>query len=190
MKKKIAWALCLGLGCLTLAGCSGSSEPFEAKTYTPEGQVQGVQLDVEDREVEVALSLSGRRNRPWSPPAAVEPSGLTLSGTFTGCPSPPTVVGSCPPCCWTTREVHRPRRAHPPLCEAGGEAGPALPGKHLPPLPTVEVFLLPGGHRPHPEGGRLCIGLAVARSLAQANQGPARPVPCPKPSGGRPQLSL
>ena len=27
--KKIAWALCLGLGCLTLAGCSGSSEPFE-----------------------------------------------------------------------------------------------------------------------------------------------------------------
>ena len=56
MKKKIAWALCLGLGCLTLAGCSGNSEPFEAKTYTPEGQVQGVQLDVEDREVEVALS--------------------------------------------------------------------------------------------------------------------------------------
>lgn len=56
MKKKIAWALCLGLGCLTLAGCSGSSEPFETKTYTPEGQVQGVQLDVEDREVEVALS--------------------------------------------------------------------------------------------------------------------------------------
>ena len=54
--KKIALALCLGLGCLTLAGCSGSSEPFEAKTYTPEGQVQGVQLDVEDREVEVALS--------------------------------------------------------------------------------------------------------------------------------------
>ena len=26
------------------------------KTYTPEGQVQGVRLDVEDREVEVALS--------------------------------------------------------------------------------------------------------------------------------------
>lgn len=54
--KKIVLALCLGLGCLTLAGCSGSSEPFEAKTYTPEGQVQGVRLDVEDREVEVALS--------------------------------------------------------------------------------------------------------------------------------------
>ena len=47
--KKIALALCLGLGCLTLAGCSGSSEPFEAKTYTPEGKVQGVQLDVEAR---------------------------------------------------------------------------------------------------------------------------------------------
>ena len=58
--KKIAWALCLGLGCLTLAGCSGSSEPFEAKTYTPEGKVQGVQLDVEDREVEVALSPDGQ----------------------------------------------------------------------------------------------------------------------------------
>ena len=58
--KKIAWALCLGLGCLTLAGCSGSSEPFEAKTYTPEGQVQGVRLDVKDREVEVALSPDGQ----------------------------------------------------------------------------------------------------------------------------------
>ena len=60
MKKKIALALCLGLGCLTLAGCSGSSEPFEAKTYTPEGQVQGVRLDVKDREVEVALSPDGQ----------------------------------------------------------------------------------------------------------------------------------
>lgn len=56
MIKKIAFALCLGLGCLVLTGCSGSSEPFEAKVYTPEGQVQGVRLDVEDREVEVALS--------------------------------------------------------------------------------------------------------------------------------------
>lgn len=58
--KKIAFALCLGLGCLVLAGCSGSSEPFEAKTYTPEGQVQGVRLDVKDREVEVALSPDGQ----------------------------------------------------------------------------------------------------------------------------------
>lgn len=56
MIKKIAFTLCLGLECLVLTGCSGSSEPFEAKTYTPEGQVQGVRLDVEDREVEVALS--------------------------------------------------------------------------------------------------------------------------------------
>ena len=60
MIKKIAFTLCLGLGCLVLTGCSGSSEPFEAKTYTPEGQVQGVQLDVEDREVEVALSPDGQ----------------------------------------------------------------------------------------------------------------------------------
>ena len=58
--KKIVLALCLGLGCLTLAGCSGSSEPFEAKTYTPEGQVQDVRLDVKDREVEVALSPDGQ----------------------------------------------------------------------------------------------------------------------------------
>ena len=60
MVKKIAFALCLGLGCLVLTGCSGSSEPFEAKTYTPEGQVQGVRLDVKDREVEVALSPDGQ----------------------------------------------------------------------------------------------------------------------------------
>ena len=60
MVKKIAFALCLGLGCLVLAGCSGSSEPFEAKAYTPEGQVQGVRLDVKDREVEVALSPDGQ----------------------------------------------------------------------------------------------------------------------------------
>ena len=56
MKKTIALALCLGLGCFTLAGCSDNSEPFEAKTYTPDAHVQGVQLDAEDREVEVALS--------------------------------------------------------------------------------------------------------------------------------------
>ena len=60
MIKKIAFALCLGLGCLVLTGCSGSSEPFEAKVYTPEGQVQGVRLDVKDREVEVALSPDGQ----------------------------------------------------------------------------------------------------------------------------------
>ena len=60
MIKKIAFTLCLGLGCLVLTGCSGSSEPFEAKTYTPEGQVQGVRLDVKDREVGVALSPDGQ----------------------------------------------------------------------------------------------------------------------------------
>ena len=60
MIKKIAFTLCLGLGCLVLTGCSGSSEPFEAKAYTPEGQIQGVRLDVKDREVEVALSPDGQ----------------------------------------------------------------------------------------------------------------------------------
>ena len=56
MKKGFILISFLMAACLALTGCSSESEPFEAKTYTPEGKVQGVQLDVEDREVEVALS--------------------------------------------------------------------------------------------------------------------------------------
>ena len=40
----------------TLAGCSNNSEPFEEKTYTPDTQISEINLDVRDREIEVALS--------------------------------------------------------------------------------------------------------------------------------------
>ena len=56
MKKIISLALCLALGCFVLAGCSSESEPFEEKSYTPDTQIREIQLDVEDRSIEVALS--------------------------------------------------------------------------------------------------------------------------------------
>lgn len=56
MKKIIAFTLCLALSSFALAGCSGESEPFEEKSYTPDVQVSGINLDVRDREIEVALS--------------------------------------------------------------------------------------------------------------------------------------
>ncbi len=56
MKKIISLALCLVLGSFVLAGCSDSSEPFEEKSYTPDTQVREINLDAEDREIEVSLS--------------------------------------------------------------------------------------------------------------------------------------
>ena len=56
MKKIISLALCLLLGCFVLAGCSNSSEPFEEKSYTPDTQINEINLDVRDREIEVSLS--------------------------------------------------------------------------------------------------------------------------------------
>ena len=56
MKKIISLALCLVLGSFLLAGCSNSSEPFEEKSYTPDTQISEINLDVRDREIEVALS--------------------------------------------------------------------------------------------------------------------------------------
>lgn len=56
MKKIISLALCLVLSGFVLAGCSSSSEPFEEKTYTPDTAVSGIELNVEDREIEVSLS--------------------------------------------------------------------------------------------------------------------------------------
>lgn len=56
MKKIIAFTLCLALSSFALAGCSGESEPFEEKSYTPDVQVSGINLDVRDREIEVSLS--------------------------------------------------------------------------------------------------------------------------------------
>ncbi|HIT01763.1 MAG TPA: DUF4097 family beta strand repeat protein [Candidatus Enterenecus merdae] len=56
MKKIISLALCLALGCFVLAGCSNSGEPFEEKSYTPDTQIHEINLDVQDREIEVSLS--------------------------------------------------------------------------------------------------------------------------------------
>lgn len=56
MKKRISLALCLVLGSLALGGCSNSSEPFEEKSYTPDTQINEINLDVRDREIEVSLS--------------------------------------------------------------------------------------------------------------------------------------
>ena len=56
MKKIISLALCLVWSGFVLAGCSSSSEPFEEKTYTPDTAVSGIELNVEDREIQVSLS--------------------------------------------------------------------------------------------------------------------------------------
>ena len=60
MKKIILLALCLGLSCLILAGCSGSGEPFEEKSYTPDTQITEINLDVQDREIEASISEDDR----------------------------------------------------------------------------------------------------------------------------------
>ena len=56
MKKIISLVLCMALGAFVLSGCSSSDEPFEEKSYTPDTQVSEINLDVEDREIEVLLS--------------------------------------------------------------------------------------------------------------------------------------
>ena len=56
MKKIIALALCFVMSIFALAGCSGESEPFKKKNFTPDTQVNGINLDVRDREIEVVLS--------------------------------------------------------------------------------------------------------------------------------------
>lgn len=56
MKKIISLALCVVLSSFTLVGCSDNSEPFEEKSYTPDTQINAINLDVRDREIEVSLS--------------------------------------------------------------------------------------------------------------------------------------
>ena len=56
MKKTIAAVCCLVFTMLLMTGCSGSGEPFEEKSYTPETAVTEVRLDVQDREIAVSLS--------------------------------------------------------------------------------------------------------------------------------------
>ena len=60
MKKIISLVLCLALGAFVLSGCSSSDEPFEKKNYTPDAQVSEINIDVEDREIEVSLSADGQ----------------------------------------------------------------------------------------------------------------------------------
>ena len=60
MKKTILFTLCFLLGSFVLAGCSDSGEPFEEKNYTPDAQIKEINLDVQDREIEVSLSGDGQ----------------------------------------------------------------------------------------------------------------------------------
>lgn len=55
MKKIVLLVLCLVLSSVILSGCS-NSEPFEQKSYTSDTQITGINLEVEDREIEVSLS--------------------------------------------------------------------------------------------------------------------------------------
>ena len=66
MKKIISLILCLMLGSFTLAGCSNSGEPFEEKSYTPDTQISEINLDVQDREIEVSLSEDGQVHIQYS----------------------------------------------------------------------------------------------------------------------------
>lgn len=56
MKKIISLALCLVLGSFVLTGCSDNNEAFEGKSYTSDIPVNEINLDVQDREIEVSLS--------------------------------------------------------------------------------------------------------------------------------------
>lgn len=61
MKKIISLALCLALACFALTGCSGEAEPFVQEEYTADpSQVQGIAIDVEDRQIDVSLSEDGQ----------------------------------------------------------------------------------------------------------------------------------
>src|SRR5699024_3409270 len=57
MKKIISLALCLALACFALTGCSGEAEPFAQEEYTADpSQIQGIAIDVEDRQIDVSLA--------------------------------------------------------------------------------------------------------------------------------------
>ena len=55
MKKVIVLVLSLVLSSFLLSGCSNNSEPFEEKNYTSDTQINEINLDVENREIEVSL---------------------------------------------------------------------------------------------------------------------------------------
>ncbi|HIY03419.1 MAG TPA: DUF4097 domain-containing protein [Candidatus Anaerotignum merdipullorum] len=56
MKQIISLTLCFVLSNFVLSGCSDNSDPFEEKNYTPDTQINEINLDVQDREIEVSLS--------------------------------------------------------------------------------------------------------------------------------------
>lgn len=56
MKKILIFLSFLVAACLALTGCSDESEPFEAKSYTPDVPVSGIKVDVQDRAIQVTLS--------------------------------------------------------------------------------------------------------------------------------------
>lgn len=60
MKKIISLVLCLALGSFALAGCAGGGEPLEEKSYTPDAQVSGIDLEVRDRAIQVSPSPDGQ----------------------------------------------------------------------------------------------------------------------------------
>ena len=61
MKKIISLALCLALACFALSGCSGEAETFAQEEYTADpSQIQGIAIDVEDRQIDVSLSEDGQ----------------------------------------------------------------------------------------------------------------------------------
>lgn len=56
MKKIISLLFCIIVCGFVLSGCSDSSEPFIEKNYTSDTQINEINIDVQDREIEVALS--------------------------------------------------------------------------------------------------------------------------------------
>ncbi len=56
MKKIISLTVCFILSSFILSGCSDTEESFEKKSYTSDTQINAIELDVQDREIEVSLS--------------------------------------------------------------------------------------------------------------------------------------
>ena len=50
MKKVISLVLCIIFSISALTGCSYNGEPFQEKSYTPDEQVDSIDMDVRDRE--------------------------------------------------------------------------------------------------------------------------------------------
>lgn len=61
LKKVVLLTLCLLLISLILTGCSDSNDPFEQKEYmTGEAQIEGIRIDVCDRQIEVSASADAQ----------------------------------------------------------------------------------------------------------------------------------